>query len=52
MMDVRAESEIEFAGKCPNPPAPGQATGNRVKVISIVHAERRYDADKVGPSSP
>ena len=34
------------AGKFPNPPAPGEPAGRRVKVVPIVNAERRYDAEK------
>ncbi|EEH56873.1 uncharacterized protein MICPUCDRAFT_68025 [Micromonas pusilla CCMP1545] len=45
ILDVRAESEIDHAGKCPNPPAPGAAAGTRVTRACLVHAERRYDPE-------
>jgi len=44
ILDVRAPCEIEFMGKCPNPPAPGQSKGDCVTVVPLVHAQRRYDA--------
>ena len=43
-LDVRADSEIEFEGKVPNPARPGVSHGDRVRLAPLVKASRVYDA--------
>jgi len=46
VMDVRAVEEIDQNDNtpCPNPAPPGQAKGNRVRVVPLINAVRRYDS--------
>jgi len=43
-LDVRANAEVDFEGKTPNPPRPGASAGDRVIAVPLVRASRVYDA--------
>lgn len=44
-LDVRADAEIDFEGRVPNPPHPGAARGDRVREVPLVRASRVYDSE-------
>ena len=43
-LDARANAEVDFEGKTPNPPRPGASAGDRVIAVPLVRASRVYDA--------